>query len=599
MISRIHHAFPAVLVVLAAAGTALPGCAAEPPRRPALNVCNKPDLPPDALCGTYKVFENRAARTGRKVPLAVVVLPATGPAAQRLPDPITYFAGGPGDASIPEGLFFAGELASLRPKRDVLLVDLRGTGQSGGLFCPEVQGKQGVQDFLDNFLPTGQIHACRDRLKKEVDLAWYTSDTAIDDVEELRRALGYGPLNLIGGSYGTRAVLTYLRRHPRSVRTATLLGVVTPDEKYPLGTARSSQKALDGWIAECEGDAACRGAFPDLRQEVDAVLRRAATDPVRVELTDPATGKPSELRLGHKAVAQTLRYMLYSTSGAVLLPLTIHQAAQGDWQPLAQAARLHGSVMSSAADGFYQSVTCAEDVPFIREGEVAAAVAGTFLGDFRIRQQQAACQGWPVRKLGPETRSPVVSDVPALLVSGERDPATPAENGERVVRTLKRGRHLVIADAGHSPQGMLGGECLSGTIAAFIAAGAAEGLDTSCIAAMRRTDFVLSAGDPEVKAAPAELARLVGSYANPEKGLVATVAVAGNRLRLTFSDGYVLLLIPTAPTRFRFEGQGPQETATFQVTGERATSLTLSRPGDPDLVLTRVAIKATQPETGP
>lgn len=585
--ARIHRAFPAVLVALAAVGPAVPASAAEPPRRPALSACNKPGLPADALCGTYEVFENRAARSGRKIPLAVVVLPATGPAAQRLPDPITYFAGGPGDASIPEGLFFAHELASLRTKRDVLLVDLRGTGESGGLFCPELQGKQGVQGFLDDFLPAGQVHACRDRLKKEVDLAWYTSDAAIDDVEELRQALGYGPVNLIGGSYGTRVGLTYMRRHPRSVRTATLLGVVTPDEKYPLGTARSTQKALDGWIAECEGDAACRGAFPNLRQEVDTVLRRAAADPVRVELTDPKTGKPFELRLGHKGVAQTLRYMLYSTAGAVLLPLTVHQAAQGDWKPLAQTARLYGGAMSSLADGFYQSVTCAEDVPFIGEEEIAAAVSGTFLGDFRVRSQKAACEGWPARELAPETRSPVVSDVPALLISGERDPVTPAENAERVVRTLKRGRHLVIADAGHSSEGMLGNECLFGTIAAFIEAGAAEGLDASCISAMRRTDFVLSAGDPEVTVDPADLARLAGSYENKEKGLAVTVDLAGNRLRLKFSDGFTLLLVPTAPTRFRFEGQGPREIATFQVTGGRATSLTLSRPGDPDLVLTR------------
>jgi pimeloyl-ACP methyl ester carboxylesterase len=583
--ARIHRALPAVLVALAVSGSAVPASAAEP--RPVLSACDKPDLPPDALCGTYEVFENRAARAGRKIPLAVVVLPATGPAAQRLPDPVTYYAGGPGDASIPEGLYFAHELASLRPKRDVLLVDLRGTGESAGLFCTELQGKQGVQGFLDDFLPTEQIHACRDRLKKDLDLAWYTSDAAVDDLEELRQALGYGPVNLIGGSYGTRVGLTYLRRHPRSVRTATLLGVVTPDEKYPLGTARSTQKALDGWIAECEGDAACRGAFPDLRREVEAVLRRAAAEPVSVELTDPATGKPFELRLGHKAVAQTLRYMLYSTAGAVLLPMTVHQAAHGDWKPLAQTARLHGGAMSSLADGFYQSVTCAEDVPFIREEEIAPAVAGTFLGDFRVRAQKAACQGWPARELGPEARSPVVSEVPTLLVSGERDPVTPAQNAERVVRTLKRGRHLVIADAGHSSEGMLGNECLFGTIAAFIEAGAAEGLDTSCIAAMRRSDFVLSTGDPEVAVDPAGLARLAGSYANQEKGFAGKVDLAGNRLRLTFSDGFALLLIPTAPTRFRLEGMGPKEVATFQVQGGRATSLTLSRPGDPDLVLTR------------
>ena len=582
---RSFLAVPAVLAVLCAA---VPASAAEAPRRPELTACTEPGAPAGALCGTYEVFENRATRTGRKIPLRILVLPATGPAGQRLSDPITYFAGGPGAASIPEGVYFAQQLASVRQKRDVLLVDLRGTGLSGGLFCPELQGSQGVQGFLDNFLPTEKIHACRDRLKKEVDLAWYTTDAAIDDIEEVRQALGYGPLNLMGGSYGTRAVQTYLRRHPQSVRTATMLGVVTPGELYPLGLARATQKALDGWIAECEADAACHGAFPKLRQEVEAVLRRVATDPVRVELTDPETGAPFELRLGQRGVAQTLRYMLYSTGEAVLLPLTVHQAAQGNWKPLAQSAYLHGGTMGSSADGFYQSVTCAEDVAFVREEEIAPAVAGTFLGDFRIRQQKAACEGWPTRDLGPESRTPVVSAVPALLISGERDPATPAENGETVVRTLERGRHVVIADAGHSSNGMSGNDCLFGRVAAFIEAGAAEGLDTSCIAQMRRPDFILSFGDPEVTVAKADLERLAGSYVDKESGLTAEVDLVGSRLRMTFSDGFRILLIPASPTRFRMEGVGPGNLVAFRGNGGKAGELTLSRPGEPELMLKRL-----------
>ncbi|HYU31154.1 MAG TPA: hypothetical protein VEW48_03250 [Thermoanaerobaculia bacterium] len=151
-----------LLTLLACLGPALPGRAAEAPRKPELTPCKEPGLPPDARCGIYEVFENRAARTGRKIPLRIVVLPAQGPA--RLPDPFIYFAGGPGESSIHEGLSFAQELASLRQKHDVLLVDMRGTGDSGGLFCPEMQGKQGAQGFLDNFLPTDKIQACRDHL---------------------------------------------------------------------------------------------------------------------------------------------------------------------------------------------------------------------------------------------------------------------------------------------------------------------------------------------------------------------------------------------------------------------------------------------------
>ena len=97
-----------------------------------------PWLPKDARCGVYEVWENRAAKSGRKIPLQVVVLPATGP--KRLPDPIVYFAGGPGAPSIGEGAGFAMGAPELRKDRDVLLIDSRGTGQSAALDCPELRG---------------------------------------------------------------------------------------------------------------------------------------------------------------------------------------------------------------------------------------------------------------------------------------------------------------------------------------------------------------------------------------------------------------------------------------------------------------------------
>lgn len=572
--------------VLAIGFASVPGEAAG---RLELTPCAKDKhegLPADARCGIYEVWENRATKQGRKIPLQVVVLPARQ-AAERLPDPVIHFAGGPGDSSVLEGVYVAQELEKLRDRRDFLLVDLRGTGKSNGLYCTELQGSVGIQGFLDDFLPTERIHACRDRLKKEVDLAWYTTDAAIDDVEEVRAALGYGPANISGGSYGTRAVLTYLRRHPRSVRTATLTGVVAPDEKYPLGLARITQEALDGVIAECAGDPACHKAFPKLREETAAVLRRVAEEPVRVELTDAKTGKPWELRLGRYAVAQTLRYMLYSPSGAALVPLQVHLAAQGNWKPMAQSAAFYGSFMTSTSDGFYQSVTCAEDVAFIREEDIQKAVAGTFLGDFRVRKQQAACEGWPTRDLGPEILQPVVADVPALLISGERDPATPASAGEKVVRTLKRGRHLVIADGAHSWRGLEGTDCLSGLMVTFVETGAAENLDTSCVARIRRPDFFLSLGDPEVKVARADLEKLKGSYSDPATGQAAKVDLVGDRLRVTFPDSKEpFLLVPTSPTRFRFEaliGEGLD----FVLEGGRATGARQIGPGRKDVVMKR------------
>src|SRR5262249_32924466 len=62
-----------------------------------LKDCDVQGLVGKAKCGTLEVYEDRAARKGRKINLNIVVLPATS--AQREPDPLFYFAGGPGSAA--------------------------------------------------------------------------------------------------------------------------------------------------------------------------------------------------------------------------------------------------------------------------------------------------------------------------------------------------------------------------------------------------------------------------------------------------------------------------------------------------------------------
>jgi hypothetical protein len=157
---------------------------------------------------------------------------------------------------------------------------------------------------------------------------------------------------------------------------------------------------------------------------------------------------------------------------------------------------------------------------------------------------------------------------------------------------------LVIADAGHGPEGMKDEACLSRLVDAFIEAGAPEGLDVSCVAGMRRPDFVLRLSSPEVKIDPevtvarADLERLPGSYTSEEMGLAVKVELLKSHLRISVTQGPPFppsLLIPTSPTRFRWEGEGtaPGLTVVFQMTGGKATALTVVQPGKPELVMKR------------
>lgn len=178
-----------------------------------------------AFCGTYEVFENREARSGRKIPLKIVILPATGN--DRAPDPLFFLEGGPGGGAVLD----AEELSKdpLRARRDIVLVDTRGTGASNPLLCR----LWGDGTRLDHIFPLDAVTACRDELQKKADLTLYTTAAAMDDVDEVRRHLGYGKVNLYGASYGTYAAQVFLARHPEAVRAVVLDAVVRPGEPSP------------------------------------------------------------------------------------------------------------------------------------------------------------------------------------------------------------------------------------------------------------------------------------------------------------------------------------------------------------------------------
>ncbi len=552
-----------------------------------LTSCSLPGLEERALCGSYEVFENRAARSGRKIPLRVAVLPATGGAPA--PDALVFFAGGPGASTVEAAAGLAFQLAELRRERDMLLVDFRGTGESDPLFCPYQQEERGLEEVLESFIPTDRVAPCREALAAERDLTQYTTPILVDDVDEVRAALGYDKLNLIGGSYGSRAALVYLRRHPESVRTVVIEGIAPTDARIPLTFARDAQAALDALLAECAADADCAAAFPDPAADLAKVLARLEAEPAAVEVVDGESGERKTLRFTRNVFVQTLRYMLYSSLQALQVPAFLKAAAEGDFSAFAQMAQaMAGPLLASIPDGLYLSVTCTEDVAFIDPAEAAAAHAGTFLGDFRYRSQRDACRQWVRGELPAGFTGPVVADSPTLVLSGERDPVTPARWGDQVARHLSNSRHLVVPDGAHGWFGLEGVECLDELTTRFIRAGSLQGLEfDACVAGIGRPPFLLEAASPEeIELAEAELERFVGRYAGEQGGFALTIELVDGRLRARFGEDQPFL-VPVSPVRFLPEGAPPGTFVEFLLDGDTVTGVQVFQGGSPLFRLVR------------
>jgi pimeloyl-ACP methyl ester carboxylesterase len=83
----------------------------------------------DVLCGRHEVYENRAGKAGRKISLNIVVLPAK--TQDVAPDPLVFLAGGGVAPATSYANYFRKAFPDLRMRRDILLVDQRGTGAKG------------------------------------------------------------------------------------------------------------------------------------------------------------------------------------------------------------------------------------------------------------------------------------------------------------------------------------------------------------------------------------------------------------------------------------------------------------------------------------
>ena len=455
---------------LGALGTAGCGGLGGPRRAAELAECPPGEGPSDALCGTLEVFENRAAASGRRIPLKVVVLPALS--REPRPDQLADLGRG---------------LARVQEQRDVVFVDQRGTGASGPLDCDVGEELEAAPDAV-----AAALEALKQCLAGyEADTRQYTTPNAVDDLDEVRERLGYEQVNLWGGSYGTRVALVYLRRHPERVRSAVIDGVAPVNMHLPLYFARDGERALELLFEACRADAGCAEAFPELEPRTRALIDELRRAPRHVALTQPSTGVAEEIDVDGETIAGIVRVALYSAEAGSLLPLLLSRAALGDFAGLVTIASAAGD--GGISPGLMLSVLCTEDVAGIELERAREAAAGSFLGVVPVERLKESCALWPRGELPEGYHEPVRSDRPVLVLSGELDPVTPPSWGEAAAATLPNARHVVVPGVGHgtSTRG-----CVPERIGEFFEAGSASGIDFGCVDELHRLPFFLGPAGP-------------------------------------------------------------------------------------------------------
>ncbi len=440
--------------------------------------------------GTYAVYENRAAQAGRMLKLRIMILPAQPPAGTEVArDPIFILAGGPGVDAYTN---FRGYLDSpLRAQRDIVFISQRGTADQHALRCTTPANDENIQGYLDELFNENAIRNCLEQLQTTADLTHYGTPEAMDDYDEIRDALGYETINLMGGSYGTRAALVYMRRHPQTIRTAVLNGVAPIQFTNPLYHASAAQDALDDIFDIIEKNQRYDQAYGNIRNEFQTILERLDEAPADATVKHPTTDEDVNVKLSRQAFGGALRVMMYYNNRDV--PRLIHRAFRGDFDAFAQRGiEVSRSLRHIIAIGMLLCVTCAEDIPRIEPKLIPLETANTFYGDGRVRQQIAMCAFWPRSELPEDFGDPVSVEIPVLLLSGTLDPVTPPRWGETAASTLKNGLHLTVPGT-HG----VSGPCLQSIIDELLETGATAALETDCTQSLRMWQFNLPKTDDQ------------------------------------------------------------------------------------------------------
>jgi pimeloyl-ACP methyl ester carboxylesterase len=443
---------------------------------------------PAFLCTTVPVPLDRRHPDGRMVNLHVEVFPHTGPQAEGA---VFATCGGPGCA-ISGGLkygFVDVVLPEVAQTRDLVFVDQRGVGLSDVIDCPAAQA----------FGPLYESWAaCHDQLGDAANL--YSTTDVADDLEDVRRALGYGRIDLVGGSYAGADMLTYAVRHAGNVRSAVLTSpavFVGSDPFYAY-----APEAMTGIAAKvCGRSPACRAANPDPARAFVRLVRDLRRHPVSGIGVD-TTGASHQVTVTENLLVNAIMYY----NGAHFIgPGEIIQAMnasrRGDDVPLLRLGADTDPATPLVEEPRFFSMGhniarfCVDgELPFdktaaapTRFAQFARAYAREpdFYGPFSkeawahpgyLGFQPSPCiaSRWEDRPMYPEgTR---IKGVPTLVLGGEYDVPVPEAVSRRALGVMKGATYAGIRAAGHTPE--FWGPCGPELVQRFIATGSAG--DTSC-----------------------------------------------------------------------------------------------------------------------
>lgn len=400
--------------------------------------------------GKVIVPESRAKPNGPSVTVAFLRLKSTSatPGA-----PIVFLMGGPGIpatvmAPIPPywQLFDA-----LRATGDVILLDQRGLGLSS----PKVDCPPLPTPFDTAFLTSHAtfvsayrkvVAACADYWRaKGVDPRAFSDVAIADDIDDIRRALGFPRVSLLGFSYGTRLAMTFARRYPTRLERVVLQGPTDADLEYHESVARDSLLAQMARAAAA--DSVAVPFSQNLVERVRALFNRADSQPFFVKIRRVG-GDSVVIPVGRDG----LRGLVEGQLTDARLPAFVATTERGDLTILTRWVEgMYNDFSGGAGTLMARALNCSGRPSAARRAKVDALASGSMFGPAfdNFASDPAFCDALGGQPPAPQRRSRIPLAVPALFITGQLDDRTPPGNDAALAEEFARSSRLIVANGGH------------------------------------------------------------------------------------------------------------------------------------------------------
>jgi len=454
-------------------------------------------------CGYVSVPENRTNPHSNTIQLAVIIYHSTS--AKPAPDPVIFLQGGPGGQAVQLSLDdFDILVKPFLAERDFISFDQRGTGLSiPALGCDELEKvyKQDISGQIPaasrDYIYTNAFRSCHGAMViGGIELNSYTTLASSDDIKDIVNVLGYKQADLYGASYGTRLALVTMRNHPEIVRSAVLDSVVPVEIKLFNEDPIRDNSALQAMFDGCAAEANCNKAYPDLKTVFWDLVDQMQAKPIIVS-GPQVVGSNNETIDGSSLIDMVIGLLKYSPTIAYA-PEIIYKIKAGDYSSF---VAMQASLPYEFEDinlGLYISMTCHEQILSTTAQDLQASrnpadntskyISFPFFQD--AQSLFDACKIWGSLPPDPGENDAVMSAIPALIIEGKYDPATPPIFGKQVAANLSHSYYMEFPNQGHTPSATDTSGCAAETMVTFFS-NPGQKPDMTCLSALKGVDFAL------------------------------------------------------------------------------------------------------------